>query len=139
IVYCLSRRNTENMAVFLRSAGIRAANYHAGMTADDRRHTQDAFAEEKLDVIAATVAFGMGIDRSDVRCVIHATMPKSVEHYQQETGRAGRDGLEAECIMFYSAADIIRWDKLIKFSAEKIEDPELQMQMIAAQRDLLHH
>ena len=75
------------------------------MEADERRRTQDEFAAESIDVVVATVAFGMGIDRSDVRCVIHAAMPKSIEHYQQETGRAGRDGLEAECVLLYSAAD----------------------------------
>ena len=96
IVYCISRRDAELMASFLHGNRIRAAFYHAGMEADERRRVQDDFAAEAIDVVAATVAFGMGIDRSDVRCVIHAAMPKSIEHYQQETGRAGRDGLEAE-------------------------------------------
>jgi ATP-dependent DNA helicase RecQ len=123
IVYCLSRRDAEEMAGALSARGVRAAAYHAGMEADARRRTQDAFAEEKLDVVAATVAFGMGIDRSDVRCVVHATMPKSVEHYQQETGRAGRDGLEAECVLFYSAADVIRWESLIEKSAAEASAP----------------
>ena len=104
IVYCLSRRETESLAERLRRAGIRAEHYHAGMDPDERRRTQEAFAAETLDVVTATVAFGMGIDRSNVRCVIHAALPKSLEHYQQETGRAGRDGLEAECVLFYSAA-----------------------------------
>lgn len=122
IVYCLSRRDAEDMAASLQESRIKAAAYHAGMQPDQRRKTQDAFAEEKLDVIAATVAFGMGIDRSDVRCVIHATMPKSVEHYQQETGRAGRDGLEAECVLFYSASDAIRWERLIEKSAAAAEN-----------------
>src|SRR6266542_1952962 len=87
IVYCISRNDTESMAAFLQANQLRAAFYHAGMEADERRRTQDAFAAEEIDVVAATVAFGMGIDRSDVRCVIHATIPKSIEHYQQETGR----------------------------------------------------
>src|SRR5262249_2411475 len=113
IVYCLSRKDAEVMAATLRAHRVRAAHYHAGLGAEARRQTQDAFAAEQLDVVAATVAFGMGIDRSDVRCVVHATMPKSIEHYQQETGRAGRDGLEAECVLFYSAADVIRWESLI--------------------------
>ncbi|MFO0837752.1 MAG: DNA helicase RecQ [Phycisphaerae bacterium] len=124
IVYCLSRKDTEDLAEYLRMQRIRAAAYHAGMDAGDRRHTQEAFAEEKLDVVVATVAFGMGIDRSDVRCVIHADVPKSVEHYQQETGRAGRDGLEAECVMFYSFSDVARWQGLIEKSAASAPDPE---------------
>ena len=102
---------------------LRAAFYHAGMEADERRRTQDAFASEAIDVVAATVAFGMGIDRSDVRCVIHAAMPKSIEHYQQETGRAGRDGLEAECVLLYSAADVLRWESLIEKSAADASGP----------------
>ena len=134
IVYCLSRRNAEDMADYLRCHTIRAAAYHAGMDAELRRKTQDAFAQEKLDVVAATVAFGMGIDRSDVRCVVHATMPKSVEHYQQETGRAGRDGLEAECVLLYSAADAMRWEGLIDKSAAEAERSE---EVAAAMKHLL--
>jgi len=134
IVYCLSRNDTEAMAAKLAHAGIKARAYHAGLDADERHRTQDAFASESLDVVAATVAFGMGIDRSNVRCVVHATMPKSVEHYQQETGRAGRDGLEAECVLFYSAADVMRWQSLIARSAEEASEPE---RIVAAQNSLL--
>jgi ATP-dependent DNA helicase RecQ len=123
IVYCLSRRETEEMAAALQAARIRAAAYHAGMDAGTRRRTQDAFAAEEIDVVVATVAFGMGIDRSDVRAVIHATMPKSIEHYQQETGRAGRDGLEAECVLLYSAADLVRWERLVEATAANAEHP----------------
>lgn len=124
IVYCLSRADTEALAAFLQQHRLRAACYHAGLSADLRHRTQDDFAAEKLDVIVATVAFGMGIDRSDVRCVIHASVPKSVEHYQQETGRAGRDGLPAECVLFYSYGDIARWQGLIeKSAAEAGADP----------------
>ena len=136
IVYCISRRDTESMAAFLQSNRVRSAFYHAGMEADDRRRTQDAFAAEAVDVVAATVAFGMGIDRSDVRCVIHAAMPKSIEHYQQETGRAGRDGLEAECVLLYSAADALRWESLIEKSAA---GTDATREIIAASRELLHH
>ena len=93
------------------------------MEAEERRRTQDRFAAEEIDVVVATVAFGMGIDRSDIRCVIHAAMPKSIEHYQQETGRAGRDGLPAECVLFYSAADVLRWQRLMERSAAEAEVP----------------
>jgi len=134
IIYCLSRKDTEMMAGTLKSAGIKARAYHAGLSADQRRRTQEAFANESLDVVSATVAFGMGIDRSNVRCVIHATIPKSIEHYQQETGRAGRDGLEAECVLFYSAADIMRWKSLFERSAEELDEPE---KFVAAQMLLL--
>jgi ATP-dependent DNA helicase RecQ len=136
IVYCISRRDTESMAAFLQANRLRAAFYHAGMEAEERRRTQDAFASETIDVVAATVAFGMGIDRSDVRCVVHAAMPKSIEHYQQETGRAGRDGLEAECVMLYSAADVLRWESLIEKSALDAKEPA---DVIAASRELLEH
>jgi ATP-dependent DNA helicase RecQ len=136
IVYCISRNDTEAMASFLQANRINAAFYHAGMEADDRRRTQDDFASEAIDVVAATVAFGMGIDRSDVRCVIHAAMPKSIEHYQQETGRAGRDGLEAECVLLYSAADVLRWESLIEKSAA---DAEAVLEIVAASRQLLDH
>ena len=136
IVYCISRNDTESMASWLQSNGLRAAHYHAGMEADERRRTQDDFAAEALDVVAATVAFGMGIDRSDVRCVVHAAMPKSIEHYQQETGRAGRDGLEAECVLLYSAADFIRWESLIEKSALDAKEPA---EVVAASRELLEH
>lgn len=139
IVYCISRKDTEAMAEFLIANGVKAAAYHAGMEKGPRSQVQEAFADEDLDVVVATVAFGMGIDRSNVRCVIHESMPKTVEHYQQEAGRAGRDGLEAECIMFYSPADFRRWESLITFSAQRIEDPELQMQTIGAQTELLRH
>jgi ATP-dependent DNA helicase RecQ len=136
IVYCISRNDTEAMARTLQANGVRAAHYHAGMDPDERRRTQDAFAAEEIDVIAATVAFGMGIDRSDVRCVIHAAMPKSIEHYQQETGRAGRDGLEAECVLLYSAADFIRWESLIEKSAAGSNGAR---EIMNAGRELLQH
>ncbi len=117
IVYCISRAETERTAAALRDKGFGAAHYHAGMQPDDRKRVQDDFMQERTDVVVATVAFGMGIDRSDVRCVVHTAMPKSVEHYQQEAGRAGRDGLEAECLLLYSGADPIRWLELMERSA----------------------
>jgi ATP-dependent DNA helicase RecQ len=136
IVYCLSRKDSEAMAAFLQRSRLRAAFYHAGMEPDERRRTQEAFAAEAIDVVAATVAFGMGIDRSDVRCVIHAAMPKSIEHYQQETGRAGRDGLEAECVLLYSAADVLRWQSLMEKSAA---EADAATEIVAAARQLLDH
>lgn len=134
IIYCISRKDTENLARYLKAMKIDAAAYHAGMTGEARRKVQEAFAQDRLQVVVATVAFGMGIDRSNVRCVIHTAMPKSIEHYQQETGRAGRDGLEAECVMFYSLADVMRWERLIAMSAEEAAKPE---QVIAAMTELL--
>jgi len=134
IIYCISRKDTENLARYLKTMKIDAAAYHAGMTGEARRQVQEAFAQDRLQVVVATVAFGMGIDRSNVRCVIHTAMPKSIEHYQQETGRAGRDGLEAECVMFYSLADMMRWERLIAMSAQEAEKPET---VIAAMTELL--
>lgn len=134
IVYCITRRETERLAAILAQAGVRAECYHAGLDAQRRRETQERFSREQIDVVVATVAFGMGIDRSDVRCVIHAAMPKSLEHYQQETGRAGRDGLEAECVLFYSPSDALRWESLIRRSAEEAERPQ---EVISAALELL--
>jgi ATP-dependent DNA helicase RecQ len=114
IVYCIRRRDVEEMAAALRRQGYRVAPYHAGMTDADRKNNQDDFVAEKIDTIVATIAFGMGIDKSNVRYVIHTGMPKSLEHYQQETGRAGRDGLEAECCLFYSAGDYGIWKNLLR-------------------------
>lgn len=117
IIYCISRKNVDELTKSLRKNGINAVAYHAGLTADERRSAQDYFASEKCDLIVATVAFGMGIDRSNVRYVMHTGMPKSLEHYQQETGRAGRDGLEAECVLLYSSADLMLWKSIMEKSA----------------------
>ena len=136
IVYCPTRRETETLAATLTARRITAQPYHAGLDADTRRRTQDAFAAESLDVVVATVAFGMGIDRSNVRCVIHAAMPQSVEHYQQETGRAGRDGLEAECVLLYSGEDVARWRTLIE--RDDGDEPPAE-EALAARRELLWH
>jgi ATP-dependent DNA helicase RecQ len=124
IVYCISRKDTEMMADGLRARGIDARAYHAGMDPKSRSAVSDDFRAERLNVVCATVAFGMGIDRGDVRCVVHAAMPKSIEHYQQETGRAGRDGLPAECVLLHSAQDVVRWKKLMERSLAESEPPD---------------
>jgi ATP-dependent DNA helicase RecQ len=123
IIYCIRRRDVDDMVSHLKSVGIAAMPYHAGMTPPARRKTQDAFRAERCDLVVATVAFGMGIDRSNVRFVLHTGMPKSIEHYQQETGRAGRDGLEAECVLFYSGADGMLWRNLLDKSVSESESP----------------
>ena len=118
IVYCQTRRDVDALAAWLREIGVRAAPYHAGLSDEERHRNQDAFINEDLDVVAATVAFGMGIDRSDVRFVVHAGAPQSLEHYQQESGRAGRDGLEAECVLIASGADFMKWKSLFEHTGE---------------------
>jgi ATP-dependent DNA helicase RecQ len=117
IIYCIRRSDVDDLSAKLQAHGCKALPYHAGMTPEDRRTTQDAFAAEQCDLIVATVAFGMGIHRSNIRFILHTAMPKSLEHYQQETGRAGRDGLEAECVLLYSGADFLLWKSVLEKSA----------------------
>ena len=126
IVYCLSRKSTEEVAQVLQVNGINAAPYHAGLDANVRAKTQDDFLMEDVDVIVATIAFGMGIDKPDVRFVIHYDIPKSIENYYQETGRAGRDGLGGTCIAYFAHKDI---EKLEKFMRDKpVAEREVTLQ-----------
>ncbi len=127
VIYCIRRKDVDQLYAKLRSKGYSVAPYHAGMGGEERKRNQDDFINEKVDTIVATIAFGMGIDKSNVRYVIHTGMPKSLEHYQQQSGRAGRDGLEAECCLFYSGRDYGIWKSILG-------DTEPKVHQIAAEK-----
>jgi len=129
LIYCLSRKSTELTADFLREHGVSARAYHAGMDAEARTRVQDAFRCDEIDVVVATVAFGMGIDKSNVRYVIHRDMPRSIEGYYQEIGRAGRDGVASDCVLFYSWADVIGYDRLVE------QNPDTSPEVLARHRE----
>ncbi|MGN0190808.1 MAG: DNA helicase RecQ [Candidatus Cryptobacteroides sp.] len=128
IIYCLSRKKVEEMAQLLEVNGIKARPYHAGLDAKTRAENQDAFLMEEVDVIVATIAFGMGIDKPDVRFVIHYDIPKSLEGYYQETGRAGRDGKEGQCITYYSYKDIQKLEKFMQ--GKPVSEQEIGRQLL---------
>ena len=129
LIYCLSRKKVEELAEILQANDISAMAYHAGMEAAARSKTQDAFIMEKIDVIVATIAFGMGIDKPDVRYVIHYDIPKSLEGYYQETGRAGRDGGEGQCIAFYNSKDVQKLEKFLE--GKPLAEQDIGRQLLA--------
>lgn len=128
IVYCQSRKGVEQTADFLSAQGVRALPYHAGLDAEERARNQEAFQRDDIDVIVATVAFGMGIDKPNVRFVIHRDMPKDIESWYQEIGRAGRDGLPSDCVLFYSWADVMLHERFL----DNVEDDTVRQRTRAA-------
>jgi len=130
IIYCLSRKGAEQLAERLQNEGFNAAFYHAGMNAEERNLTQEAFINDQIQIICATIAFGMGIDKSNVRWVVHYNLPKNLESYYQEIGRAGRDGLKSDTLLFYSFRDVLTWRELIATN----QSPNAEVQLIKLER-----
>jgi len=134
IIYCLSRKSVEQTAAFLTSRGVRAQPYHAGMESNLRSRSQEAFQRDDVEVMVATVAFGMGIDKSNIRYVIHRDMPKSIEGYYQEIGRAGRDGVGSDCVLFYSWSEVLSYDRFL----DNLTDDRLRNKVKAQTREMFN-
>jgi ATP-dependent DNA helicase RecQ len=129
IIYCFSRNDTEKLVNELKKYGFKAAAYHAGLNPKIRKENQEKFIHDKINVMVATIAFGMGIDKPDVRLVIHHSLPKSIEGYYQETGRAGRDGLPARCVLLFSRADKFKHDYFIRAITDKVEQEKAEQKL----------